>query len=112
MVAGGLLRALAVTGKTRSPLLPDVPTMIEQGFPEIQGDTWVGIMAPKGTPDNSVTIINREIEEFLRQPATRQRLAEVGFDVVNKGPAEFARTMEEEVGYWKKVAEETKIRID
>ena len=112
MVAGGQLKALAVTGKTRSQLLPDVPTMIEQGFPEIQGDTWVGIMAPEGTPDNAVTIINREIGEFLQQAAARQRLAEVGFDVVNKGPAEFARTMDEEVNFWKKVAEETKVRIE
>ena len=57
--------------------------MIEQGFPEIQGDIWVGIMAPKNNPEKIVTEINREITEFLGQPAARQRLAEVGFDVVN-----------------------------
>lgn len=112
MIAGGRLRALAVTGKTRSALLPNVPTMIEQGFPAIEGDTWVGIMAPKGTPDAVVTTINREIGEFLQQPAARQRLADVGFDVVNKGPAEFAQSLKDEIVFWKKVVEETKVKIE
>lgn len=111
MIAGGRLRALAVTGKTRSPLLPDVPTMIEQGFPEIEGDTWVGIMAPKNTPAEVVTAINREIGEFLQQPAARQRLADVGFDVINKGPADFAAVLKDEMVFWRKVVEETKVKI-
>ncbi|MDB5500223.1 MAG: protein BugT [Tardiphaga sp.] len=112
MIAGGQLRALAVTGKTRSPLLPEVPTMIEQGFPEIEGDAWVGIMAPKGTPDEVVTTINREIGDFLQQPEARQRLAEVGFDVVNRGPADFARLLTEENVFWKKVVDETNVKIN
>jgi len=112
MIAGKQLKALAVTGKTRSALLPDVPTMIEQDFPEIQGDTWVGIMAPKNTPENIVTAINREITEFLGQPAARRRLAEVGFDVVNKGPAEFARVLDEEIVFWRKVVEETGVKVN
>jgi len=112
MIAGRQLKALAVTGKNRSQLLPDVPTMIEQGFPEIQGDTWVGIMAPKNTPERIVTTINREIAEFLEQPAARQRLAEVGFDVVNKGPAEFARVLDEEMAFWKKVVGETGVKVN
>lgn len=112
MIAGGRLRALAVTGKTRSPLQPNVPTMIEQGFPEVEGDTWVGIMAPKGTPDEVVTTINREIGEFLQTPAARQRLADVGFDVVNKGPAEFGRQLQDELVFWRKVVEETKVKIE
>ena len=111
MIAGGRLRALAVTGKTRSALLPDVPTMIEQGFPEIEGDTWVGIMAPKGTPDEVVTTINREISSFLAMPDSRQRLAEVGFDVVNAGPAEFSRRLVEEMAFWKKVVDETNVKL-
>jgi tripartite-type tricarboxylate transporter receptor subunit TctC len=112
MISGRQLKALAVTGKSRSQLLPDVPTMIEQGFPEIQGDTWVGIMAPKNTPEKIVTGINREITEFLQQPAVQQRLAEVGFDVVNKGPAEFARTIDEEIAFWRKVVEETGVKVN
>jgi tripartite-type tricarboxylate transporter receptor subunit TctC len=112
MISGGQLKALAVTGKSRSKLLPDVPTMIEQGFPEIQGDTWVGIMAPKNTPEKIVTDINREITEFLGQPAARQRLAEVGFDVVNKGPEEFSRLMDEEIVFWRRVVEETGVKVN
>ena len=112
MISGRQLNALAVTGKTRSKLLPDVPTMIEQGFPEIQGDTWVGVMAPKGTPDSVVTTINTAISEFLQQPAAQQRLAEVGFEVVNKGPAEFSRILVEETGFWKKIVEETGVKVE
>lgn len=112
MIAGNRLRALAVTGKTRSQLLPDVPTMIEQGFPEIEGDTWVGIFAPKGTPEAVVNAIDREIGAFLQQPEARKRLADVGFDVVNKGPAAFAAQLREELVFWRKVVEETKVRIE
>lgn len=112
MIAGNRLRALAVTGKTRSQLLPDVPTMIEQGFPEVEGDTWVGIFAPKGTPETVVNTINSEIGAFLQQPEARKRLADVGFDVVNKGPAAFAAQLREELVYWRKVVEETKVKIE
>lgn len=111
MIAGGKLKALAVTGKTRSALLPDVPTMIEQGFPEIEGDTWVGILAPKGTPAEIVTTINREIGSYLAMPASRQRLGEVGFDVVNAGPDAFAARLVEEMAFWKKVVDETNVRL-
>jgi tripartite-type tricarboxylate transporter receptor subunit TctC len=111
MIAGGRLKALAVTGKTRSALLPNVPTMIEQGFPEIEGDTWVGIMAPKGTPEEVVTTINREIGAYLSMAEARQRLAEVGFDVVNAGPAAFGRQLVEEMAFWKKVVEETGVKL-
>jgi tripartite-type tricarboxylate transporter receptor subunit TctC len=111
MIAGGRLKALAVTGKTRSALLPDVPTMIEQGFPEIEGDTWVGILAPKGTPSEIVTTINREIGSYLAMPASRQRLGEVGFDVVNAGPDAFAARLVEEMAFWKKVVDETNVRL-
>lgn len=110
-ISGGTLRALAVTGKTRSVILPNVPTMIEQGFPEIEGDTWVGVMAPRGTPDEVMTTINREIGAFLQMPDARQRLAEVGFDIVNRGPTEFSRQLTEEMAYWRRVVEETGVRV-
>lgn len=112
MLAGGQLKALAVTSRTRSAQLPDTPTMIEQGFPEVTGDTWVGVMAPKGTPEEVVTTINAALTEFLRQPATRQKLADVGFDIVDKGPAEFAQALKEEVVFWRQVVEETGVRIN
>jgi tripartite-type tricarboxylate transporter receptor subunit TctC len=111
-LAGGQLKALGTSGKTRSQQLPNVATMIEQGFPEVEGDTWVGVMAPKGTPDAVVTAINGALEEFLQQPAARQRLADVGFEVVNKGPAEFGRALQEDVAYWRKVVEETGVKIN
>jgi tripartite-type tricarboxylate transporter receptor subunit TctC len=69
-------------------------------------------MAPKNTPERIVTSINREITEFLQQPAARQRLSEVGFDVINKGPEEFARLMDDEIAFWRKVVEETGVKVN
>ncbi len=111
LIAGGQLKAMAVTSRTRSQQLPEVPTMIEQGFPEIEGDTWVGVLAPKGTPDDVVMMLQRAIDEFLQQPTARKRLAEVGFDIVNKGPADFGRALREDILYWKKIVEETNVRV-
>lgn len=112
MIPGGQIRAIGVTSKTRSPLLPDVPTMIEKGFADIEGGQWVGIVAPAGTPSEVVTTIHREIEGFLRQPAARDRLASVGFDIVNRGPDEFRTFMKDELAFWKKVVEQTNVRIN
>lgn len=112
LIAGGQLKAIAVTSKTRSEQLPDVPTMVEQGFPEIEGDTWVGVLAPKGTPPEIVALLQGALDEFLRQPTSRKRLAEVGFDIVNKGPAEFGRSLKEDIDYWKKIVEVTNVRVN
>ena len=70
-------------------------------------------MAPKNTPEKIVTDINREITEFLQQAAARQRLAEVGQDMMDEeGPQEFARLMDEENVFWKKVVEETGVKVN
>lgn len=112
LIAGGQIKALAVTGRTRSEQLPDVPTMIEQGFPDIEGDTWVGVLAPRGTPDEVVATLQAAIDEYLREPASRRRLAEVGFDIVNKGPAPFARALQDDLAFWRKVVEVTNVRVN
>ncbi|MEI8145329.1 MAG: tripartite tricarboxylate transporter substrate binding protein [Alphaproteobacteria bacterium] len=112
MISGGQLRALAVTSKARSRQLPDTPTMIEQGFPEIEGDTWVGVMAPARTPMDIVELLNREISTYIQQPETRERLAQLGFEVVGLGPAEFTRSLAQELVYWKRVVETTGVKLD
>ena len=62
------LKVLAVTSKTRSQALADVPTMAEAGHPDIAGDSWVGVLAPAGTPKEIVTLLHREIAEIIAQP--------------------------------------------
>jgi tripartite-type tricarboxylate transporter receptor subunit TctC len=72
------VRALAVTSKTRSQIFPDVPTMVEAGYPEIEGDGWVGILVPAGTPAEIIAILYRESAKILAQPDMKERLAALG----------------------------------
>src|SRR5713101_5358764 len=99
----GKLRALAVTSKTRSQILPDVPTMTEAGYPDIAGDSWVGLLVPAGTPKEIVTLLHREIARIIAVPDMRERLATVGFEPVVSTPEEFAKQMKVEMETWAKV---------
>src|SRR5207248_1983585 len=84
----GNVRALAVTGKKRSQILPDVPTMAEAGYSGIEGDSWVGVLVPAGTPKDIIGLIQREIARIIAQPDMRARLAELGYDPVASTPEE------------------------
>jgi tripartite-type tricarboxylate transporter receptor subunit TctC len=99
----GKLRALAVMSKTRSTTLPDVPTIAEAGYPGLDGDGWVGILVPAGTPKGIVTLLNREIVKAIMQPDISERLAAIGFGQVASTPEEFAGLMRVESEKWKKV---------
>ena len=99
----GKLRALAVMSKTRSPTLPDVSTIAEAGYPGLDGDGWIGVLVPAGTPTWIVTLLNREIVKALMQPDLSERLAAIGLGRVASTPEEFARQMRAESEKWKKV---------
>lgn len=77
-VKAGKLKALAVMDKTRSPMLPDVPTMEESGFANLESKLWWGIVAPRSTPAHIIAAINRDVNEVLRNPAIRKRIEESG----------------------------------
>src|ERR1700758_2325868 len=96
-VKEGTVRALAVTSTTRSQLFPDVPTMTEAGYPQIEGDSWVGILVPAGTPADIVTLLHHESANILAQPDTKERLATLGYDVVASTPEEFASRITTEI---------------
>jgi len=81
-VRAGTVRALAVTSKTRSQILPDVPTMTEAGYPDIEGDSWVGILAPARTAASVIALLHREIVKTLALPETKEQLATLGYDLV------------------------------
>ena len=85
------LRALAVTGKVRTRALPAVPTMSEAGFPDIAGDSWVGVLAPAGTSQEIINILHREIVAVITEPSTKARLMVLGYEPVASTPDEFSQ---------------------
>ena len=109
-VREGTVRALAVTSKTRSQIFPDVPTMAEAGYPEIEGDGWVGILAPAGTPAEVIAILYGESVKILAQPDMKERLAALGYDVVASTPKEFAARIAAEIEMWAKVIRAANIK--
>jgi tripartite-type tricarboxylate transporter receptor subunit TctC len=102
-ISAGALRAIAVTGKQRAPSLPDVPTLVEAGYPETKGDQWVGAFAPAGTPKEIVAALNREIARALASPEIRERFAVLGFTPVGSSPDEFKALIRSDMETWGKV---------
>ena len=89
-IQAGRLRALAVTGRTRSALLPKIPTIAESGFPGYQAGSWYGILAPAGTPPPIIGRLHDELVKALRSPEVSQRLSAEGAEIVGSTPEEFA----------------------
>jgi tripartite-type tricarboxylate transporter receptor subunit TctC len=104
------LRPLAVTSKTRSQLLADVPTTAEAGYPEIQGDSWVGLLVPAGTPREIIDALQREITRIIALPDVKERLPTLGFEAVGSTPEEFAARIKVETEIWGKVIRAANIK--
>ena len=102
-IKSGSLRALAVTSKARSQIAPDVPTMTEAGYPDVEGDSWVGVMVPAGTPADIVAFLHRELVALIALPETKERLTTLGFDPVASTPEEFAARIKAEIALWRRV---------
>ena len=106
----GNVRALAVTSKTRSQILPDVPTMAEAGYPDIEGDSWVGVLVPTRTPSEIITLLHREIVQIIALPDMKERLVTLGYDLVASTPEEFGRRIKVEIETWAKVIRAANIK--
>jgi tripartite-type tricarboxylate transporter receptor subunit TctC len=104
------LRALAVTSKVRSPTLPDVPTLAESGYPDIEGDSFVGFVVPAGTPKDIIAVLNREIVASLATPEMKERQATLGNDIVGSTPEEFGQRIKAELALWARVIKAANIR--
>jgi tripartite-type tricarboxylate transporter receptor subunit TctC len=111
-VVAGQLRALAVTATKRSPKLPDIATVAELGVPGYEVAAWHGFFAPTGTNSEIIKQLNQEINEVLREPTLRQRLAQDGIEAIGGTPQAFAAHLKEEFTTWGKVAQEAKIKIN
>src|SRR3954468_9213058 len=106
------LRALAVTGKTRTAALPDVPTVIESGVPGYVVSPWFGLLVPVHTPATIVATLHRETVKALRSPALTERFAVEGVDPVGDTPEHFAAYIKEEIVTWGKVVKDTSMRAE
>ncbi|MCB4824002.1 tripartite tricarboxylate transporter substrate binding protein [Roseicella aerolata] len=107
----GRIRALAVTGAKRHPLLPDVPTVGEAGLPAAQASSWGGLVAPAQTPADVIGKLNAAVRDAVAQPAVRQRMAGAGADPAASSPAEFANFVRAEREKWGRVVREARITV-
>jgi tripartite-type tricarboxylate transporter receptor subunit TctC len=102
-VRAGRIKALAVTALKRSALAPEVPSVAELGYPQLESLAWIGLLAPAGTPREIVARLSAETVKGMQTAETRDMLGKQGFDVVANSPEEFSRWIRAESGKWSKV---------
>ena len=112
LIQGGSLKALAVTMPKRTPFLPDVPTAGEQGLGGLDVNSWVGLMAPAGTPRHIVARLNQEVSKLMSRPDVRAALEKNGAEPATIGPAEFGRFLAAESSKWGAVVKKANIKVD
>ncbi len=111
-VRGGKLRALAVTSARRSALLPEIPTMIEAGVAGFDVSAWFGLLAPTGTPPDAIQRVHAETVKALQAGELRERLTQLGFDVVGSTPDAFATLIRGETLRWSRIIRDSGARAD
>jgi tripartite-type tricarboxylate transporter receptor subunit TctC len=111
-IKAGKLRPLAVTGAQRSPATPDVPTIAEAGYPGFEASAWYGVLAPAGTPKAIVLRLNAEILRVLKIPEVKERLENVGFELVGGTPDAFAAYIRSEIEKWARVVKASGIKAE
>jgi tripartite-type tricarboxylate transporter receptor subunit TctC len=111
-IKAGAVRPLAVSGTTRSPQLPDVPTLAESGLPSYSAYVWMGLLAPKGTPPDIIERLVKEVKIALATPEVRSYFDTAGIEIVGSSPAEFAAYFQEERDRWARVIKEVGAKID
>ena len=109
---GGKLRVLGTVGRTRSAVMPDVPTFAEAGVPGVEMNFWMGVVAPTGTPKPVLARLNTEFNRVLQLPAIREKLAAQGIDAAGGTPEEFAARMRADRNIYSQVIKATGIRTE
>jgi tripartite-type tricarboxylate transporter receptor subunit TctC len=111
-LATGALRVIAVTTRTRSQTLPDVPTLDESGYPGFDVDFWQGVVMPAGTPAALVASLSEDIRKTLQIPDVRKRLDQLGFEPVGSTPEAFAAQIRDESAAWGTFVKEVGVSLD
>jgi tripartite-type tricarboxylate transporter receptor subunit TctC len=111
-VQSGKLRAIAISKRTRMPLVAKIPTIAEEGVPNFESGTWQGVMAPANLPDAVITRLNAELIRIIRSPEVRAQLAGQGAEVVTMTPAETNKFVATEKARWAAVVKQADIRLD
>ncbi|MDM0109252.1 tripartite tricarboxylate transporter substrate-binding protein [Variovorax sp. J22R24] len=111
-VKGGKMRALATTAPQRSPLLPDVPTFTESGFPKADFSAWFCLFVPAGTPDAVVSALNAKVVAAVNAPEVRRQLEEAGFSILGTSTADAGKMVAAETVRWSKVVQATGFKGD
>ena len=109
---GGKLRVLATAGSRRSALQPEVPTIAESGVPGYEMDSWLGLLAPAGTPRPVIERLGRDFNRALALPQVREKLAAQGLDVLGGTPEQFAAVIRADFDKWSKVVRAANIKPD
>jgi len=108
-IQGGRMRALAITSKTRSPLLPNLPTMGEQGFPSVEVMNWQGLIGPKGMPPELIKQLNAVCNQALQTAEVKEKILSQGNEIGGGTPEQFAALIKAESPRWAKVVRDAKI---
>ena len=108
----GKVKALATSGRTRSSVMPNVPTVAEAGVPGYEAVIWLGVMAPKGTPPAVVNKLNAEITKIANRPEVRAEWAKQGAVAMTMPPDEFARYVADDIVKWEKVVKVSGAKVD
>ena len=111
-IKGGKMRALAITSKTRSPLALDIPTMAEQGYPEVEVLNWQGIVGPKGMPAELIKQLNVVGNKAMQDADLREKILSQGNEVGGGTPEQFAALIKAEAARWGKVVKDARIEMD
>jgi len=110
-IKSGALVPLAISTRERSTLLPDVPALAEQGFPDFDVRTWFGVVAPAGTPANIVKEYQAQISQSLNAPEVKARLNKMGIDVVTMSTEKFSEFIKSEIDTWRKVIQDANVPV-
>lgn len=111
-IKGGKMRAIFISSAQRVKDLPQVPTLIESGYPGLETTTWFGLMAPAGTPQPVIARLNAEVNRILQQPEARQKLENQGAIPVGGGSEEFGAYIKQEIARWGPVVKDSGARVE
>ena len=111
-IESGKLRALAIAGTERSPMLPGVPTAPEAGFPGLNAPFWLGVVAPARTPPAIIDKLNAAFRDSLAHPETRARLAALGAEIKIGTPQQFGSMLAKELALWTGVVKSAQLKTE